>query len=515
VSKVQGRSGESFISPQVQRDQIAAYARAHGHEILTWHEDFDQSGGKLDRPGLNALLARIDRGETQGIAVAYLDRLSRAGVADALTLVERILAGGNIVVSVDLGLDPTTATGEHVMTNMLALARMQRRRIAEAWDESNARAIARGVHFTRTPPFGYQRKKDGRLEPHPERAPLVGEVFQRRGDGQSWSQLADFLNARSRTTTGSAWVARTVAHLIRNRAYLGEAFHGRHRREDAHQPLVTLAEFEAANAVRGGKGAIRRESPLLAGLVRCAGCMYAMKGDMARVRDGERARMYRCRGRHAGGECPAPASIMAHVLDPFVVGYFLTWAGDSTAIDDPDEGGKLAEAERRLEDAQARLDAYMADDELAEASGREAHLRGARTRRAALEAANAECVRLRAEQRADERRVYVLRDEFPAYARDEQRHYLTYGLDAVYVKRGRGSIEDRAVIFWKGEGPTRLPQRGVKAWTVRSLPWPESPTLASIPRWAWRRGHPELPEDLRADWQRTMAAATESMQLAA
>jgi hypothetical protein len=41
-----------------------------------------------------------------------------------------------------------------VMTVLLALARMERRRITASWDESNAHAIGRGVHFTNRVPFG-------------------------------------------------------------------------------------------------------------------------------------------------------------------------------------------------------------------------------------------------------------------------------------------------------------------------------------------------------------------------
>jgi DNA invertase Pin-like site-specific DNA recombinase len=51
VSKLNGRSGASFISPDVQRDAINAWATARGHEILEWHEEMDRSGGtRTHRP---------------------------------------------------------------------------------------------------------------------------------------------------------------------------------------------------------------------------------------------------------------------------------------------------------------------------------------------------------------------------------------------------------------------------------------------------------------------------------
>jgi DNA invertase Pin-like site-specific DNA recombinase len=41
------------------------------------HEDLDQSVGKLERPGLDALMERIRSGQTDGVIVSKLDRFSR------------------------------------------------------------------------------------------------------------------------------------------------------------------------------------------------------------------------------------------------------------------------------------------------------------------------------------------------------------------------------------------------------------------------------------------------------
>src|SRR5262245_46045231 len=131
VSRIGGRDGDSFISTAEQRDRIAAWAVSRGVEIAMFHEDFDQSGGKLSRPGLDHMIERVRSGETGGVVVAYVDRLSRAGVGEALQLVEEIHEGGGEFAALDLGIDPTTAFGEFGLTILLALARMQRRRIAD------------------------------------------------------------------------------------------------------------------------------------------------------------------------------------------------------------------------------------------------------------------------------------------------------------------------------------------------------------------------------------------------
>src|ERR1039458_5248445 len=152
VSRVAGREGEAFQSPAVQREQIERWAALRGVEISAWHEDLDQSGGKLTRPGLDDFMERLRAGETDGIAVSRLDRLSRAGVADALKLVETIHEAGGKVAAVDLGVDPTTDTGEFFLTLMLALGRMERRRLTECKPTSQLRAPRRHRHRSQTCP---------------------------------------------------------------------------------------------------------------------------------------------------------------------------------------------------------------------------------------------------------------------------------------------------------------------------------------------------------------------------
>jgi hypothetical protein len=73
---------------RTQRDQIKAYARAHGHRIVGWQEDLDKPGSTLNRPGLQAALQAIDAGEADGLIAAKLDRVTRS-IADLGKLLHR------------------------------------------------------------------------------------------------------------------------------------------------------------------------------------------------------------------------------------------------------------------------------------------------------------------------------------------------------------------------------------------------------------------------------------------
>src|SRR4051794_3191914 len=66
-------------------------------------------------------------------------------------------------------------------------------------------------------------------------------------------------------------VAGSVKNIVANRVYLGEARQGELVNTGAHEPLVSLDVFRAANANRG-VGPTKRNTRLLVGLVRCWAC---------------------------------------------------------------------------------------------------------------------------------------------------------------------------------------------------------------------------------------------------
>ena len=494
VSQVGQRAGESFISPSVQREQIAAWAKLRDVVIAETFEDLDVTGGKLRRPELDKLMARIRSGQTGGIVVAKLDRLSRASVIDALKLVEEIAEHGGKVAAVDLGIDPTTTFGEFALTIMLALARMERRRIAESWDVATERAIARGVHFTNSVPLGYLRGEDGRLVPNPETAPVVAEMFRRRIARHSWGSIAWWLTETIPREDGRPWSSRNVATMIQSPTYKGVAHHGVHRNPDGHPGIVTLPEWDAANATAGGPGAVKGSSALLAGLVRCAGCRYAMRRTWVRYKlaSGEtrKVEIYSCQRKHTGGECQAPAHVVAHLIEPIVIHHFGLWHFWNERPGVSPDLGAVQEAERQLADAERRLADVMADDALREAAPA-AHLVDVRRRQRVVTDATATLEGARTRVQLDASRPVLLMHEWDGFDVETRRQLLQTALDAVYVRKGHssrdGDLEDRVWLRWAGEDDLERPQRGNGRYVTKPIPWPtDRPNLvlANVPKWA-------------------------------
>ena len=246
VSRIAGREGETFISPDVQRERITKLAELCGHEIVREHVDLDEPGSKWSRPGFQAALARVDAGETDGIIVAALDRFARS-VPDAAVALRRLDEAGAVLFSAREQLDTSSPVGRFARTMMLAMAELELDRIRDAWNTAQGHAVARGVHVASKTPTGYVRGDDGRLHADPVAAPVMRELFQRRARGDGWTALAEWLD-----TTGisgpygnTSWAQTTVQKMIRNPVYLGQARSGKHR-----QPQRTRADRDSGRMGR-------------------------------------------------------------------------------------------------------------------------------------------------------------------------------------------------------------------------------------------------------------------------
>ncbi len=465
VSRRAGREGESFISPKVQREKIEAWAKVHDVEILEWWEEIDESGARRDRPLFQTALERCERGETQGIVVAKLDRFARSAV-DALESIKRLNDAQARLVSVEDGFDGSTSMGRFAIGILTLIAELELERIKDNWDAAITSAIKRGVHFSPRVPTGYKRKKKKGLERDEPAASAIQEAFGMRASGSSYAHIASFLEEGGVIPDGSTnWSSSGVISLLKNPVYLGQARSGEIVNEKAHEPLVTRAEFDAAQAGRSRFPA-QPGSPaamaMLGGLARCAGCGHTLKiaGTLHR-RTGKRYPSYYCVGRYATGLCSSRAAIVARLLDPYVEtavlaalkadgGYLAEAVHDSEQID---------ASVRAAAEAEHELELFVKNPKLMTTLGQDLFLQGAEVRQAALDEAREELRQLRAQTIVLEEVVSGdLLDAWPELTIQEKRQLMHGLLDRVVVSRDENSrrkelalpLSERVQVVLKG-----------------------------------------------------------------
>ena len=470
----------------VQREQIEGWAKLHGHAVGEIFEELDQSGARADRPLLLEAIGRQESGAAQVLVVAKLDRFGRS-LVDGLQAIERVAEAGGSVVSVSDGLDFSTDTGKLVLRLMLSLAEWELDRVRTTWAVAQAHAIERGVHMG-TVPMGYRRKADGRLTVDPRTGPLVTEMFHRRAGGEGGTRLAHWLTEQGvpTHTGGSDWSAATVHSMLRRRVYLGEVSHGPHSKADAHEPLIDVATWRAAQLPLGqGTRHQDTEPALLRGLLRCAGCGRILTTRVDSRGTQHEGRQYHCFARSSRGACPEPANIRDSVVEPYLEA--VMWGqvargahrGRDRRLRQDEQ--RLAERERELADyrdnlrAQATLGASRFADGLAVRTRR---LEQARTRVAAARDAA-----------PGSRPAAQLRRDWPALDIEARRGAIATVIDCAFVTRSRDP-DQRIWVFPSGTEPANLPPLGPNVMPLPRSFTPQKSHACAIPppsALAWTR----------------------------
>jgi len=466
VSRVGGREGEGFISPDVQREAIAAYAEDIGGTVEEWFEDQDFSGGTMDRPGFQAALELCRQGEVDGLVVMRIDRFARS-TADGAAVVRELLERDQVFASCHERIDPRTPEGTYMLNAFLNNAELFLNQSRAGWDSAKARAITRGAHIGPTP-VGYLKVEGiptkpthispvdaaaivggqpgpGTLVPDPVFGPGITRVFERSGEGVS--ALARMMNQDYPHRAGRLWQPSEIRRWLRSRVYLGEVKYGDQVNADAHQPLTNPRTWEAAQTPPGTH---RRASSgfLLSGMIRCASCRGGMGGQSHGGVTGD-IRVYRCSGRYG---CEAPSVVTADRVEGYITGEVRQYVEGLQAHASDD----LAPLESAYREADAELDAFASDLEARKLLGADKWSDALKIRTADREA------KLKTWQDALRERsigAVGLDDLDGANLGDLIRGMVRI----VFVRRApRGSgIEDRVLIVWSDD-ETEIPVIGRK-----------------------------------------------------
>jgi site-specific DNA recombinase len=410
------------------------------------------------------VLARCERGETGGIIVAKLDRFARSAV-DALESIKRLNEAGARLVSVEDNFDGSTAMGRFAIGILTLIAELELERIRENWSTAVTEAVKRGVHISARVPAGYGKDASGRLIREEPAAAAIAEVFRRRAVGASWTELAGFLEDEGvyPASGNPHWSGNGIASLIKNPVYVGQARSGAIVNNDAHEPIVTQAEFDAAQGgktlLKSAKNSLSAQT-LLKGLIRCAGCGHTLKiAGSYDKKTASRYPTYYCTGRYAKGHCTSRATIRASVVDRHVEEQVLTalHAEGGPLAQAIEASEKIDETARKVAAAEHELDLFVTNPQLLTTIGREKFMQGVDARQHALDDARKDLAELRSQSAlASELTSGDLLAAWPELALQEKRLLLHGLLDRVELTRsaGRGAkatpVAERTQIVLRG-----------------------------------------------------------------
>ena len=292
---------QNFNSLHAQRESCESFIKsqkAEGWQLIdTAYDDGGFSGGSMERPALQHLLADIQNRRVDVVVVYKIDRLTRA-LADFAKMVEVFDCYGVSFVAVTQQFNTTTSMGRLTLNVLLSFAQFEREVTAERIRDKIAASKQKGMWMGGIVPLGYLGK-DRKLIINPDEAEIVRHIFTRYLDLGSVRQLTEDLERDGiRSARHNITYSRSALYaILSNPVYIGLTRHGKKCYPGQHEAILDrdiwervqrqLADHAPAMTARPAR--IVASSPL-------AGKLYDPSGERLTpshaVKKGRRYRYY-------------------------------------------------------------------------------------------------------------------------------------------------------------------------------------------------------------------------------
>ncbi|WP_018147822.1 recombinase family protein [Henriciella marina] len=245
---------QAFNSLDAQREACEAYVRSQRHEgwklLPQRYDDGGISGGTMDRPALQSLLAELEAGRIDMVVVYKIDRLTRS-LADFARLVERFDATGASFVSVTQQFNTASSMGRLTLNVLLSFAQFEREVTAERIRDKIAASKKKGMWMGGVLPLGYD-KTDAGLVINKAEAEIVRTLFQAYVDLGTVRKLKDYADvvglrtkqhafASARVTGGKPFRTGHLYQLLSNPLYRGKIKHRDQVYDGLHEAIISEA----------------------------------------------------------------------------------------------------------------------------------------------------------------------------------------------------------------------------------------------------------------------------------
>jgi DNA invertase Pin-like site-specific DNA recombinase len=252
----------AVTSLEAQRDVCRAYIKCQAHrnwvELPREYDDGGYSGGSLERPALQRLIADVEAGRVDNIVIYKIDRLTRS-LTDFVRLIDVLDRYGASFVSVTQTFDTSDSMGRLVLNVLLTFAQFERELMSDRVRDKKAAMRRKGIFAGGLPPMGYLIK-DGKLVVDPERADWVREMFRRYPE-VSGNRLVGELRSRGCVTRrftskngkehgGQPIHNGTLLQVLRNPIYAGYIVHRGEWIKAESEALVSREQWDLVQETR-------------------------------------------------------------------------------------------------------------------------------------------------------------------------------------------------------------------------------------------------------------------------
>jgi site-specific DNA recombinase len=299
---------QDFNSLHALRESAEAYIKSQAHEgwklVRTPFDDGGLSGGTMERPALQCLLADIAKNLIDVVVVYKVDRLTRS-LTDFARLVELFEAHGVSFVSVTQQFNTTTSMGRLTLNVLLSFAQFEREVAGERIRDKFAASRRKGMWMGGNIPLGYD-VAGRRLVVNAAEAKTVKLIFERYldlGCVRALQAELDRLGIRSkhriaetgRSVGGGLFGRGALYYLLRNRVYRGAAVHKGIAHPGEHDAIIAEDLWESVQAKLSANASEQRKGRAESGAL-LMGLLFDDRGNRMSpshtIRKGGRYRYY-------------------------------------------------------------------------------------------------------------------------------------------------------------------------------------------------------------------------------
>ena len=277
---------KEFNSLDAQREACEAFITSQKHAgwaaVRDLYDDGGLSGGTMERPALQRLLADIKSSKVQIVVVYKVDRLTRS-LADFAKIVDVLDAHGASFVSVTQQFNTTTSMGRLTLNMLLSFAQFEREIAGERIRDKIAASKAKGMWMGGNVPLGYD-VRERKLIINVVEAETVRMIFHRYAElgsvrllGHELDRLGVVSKRRERAggvlAGGNRFSRGALYTLLQNPIYRGEIAHQGKVYPGQHEAIIDaelwqlVQERLAGNRLARTLGETAEAPSLLAGLI--------------------------------------------------------------------------------------------------------------------------------------------------------------------------------------------------------------------------------------------------------
>src|ERR1700730_10012616 len=303
---------QEFSSLDAQRESALAYIKSQASQGWTClkihYDDGGFTGGNMERPALQRLLADIQAGKIDCVLVYKVDRLSRS-LLDFARMMETFELHQVAFVSVTQQFNTAHSMGRLVLNVLLSFAQFEREIISERTRDKIAAARRKGKWSGGLPLLGYDVDPRGsKLVVNAEEARQVQAIFalylecggllatvqelEKRGwRNKRWQTRKGHLRGGLPFTKGS------LHHLLTNVVYRGKVKYKKDVRPGEHQAIVDPQVWQQVQDKLSRQTRSRERfssGASLKGLLHCRPCGTTMTPTYASKNGGRRYGYYVC-----------------------------------------------------------------------------------------------------------------------------------------------------------------------------------------------------------------------------